>query len=57
MLRNRGKIMFMAKAVKEIIGEPLKKEGFEYAVYDYFPGWKFKRKREGFDKKELPGFI
>ncbi len=39
--------MSRVKVVKEIIGESLKKEGFEYAGYDYFPGWKFKRKREG----------
>ncbi|MCM1232912.1 MAG: hypothetical protein NC489_22530 [Ruminococcus flavefaciens] len=39
--------MSKVSVVKEIIGKPLKKEGFEYAGYDSFWGWKFKREREG----------
>lgn len=38
--------MVKATVVKKIIGEPLKKEGFEYAGYDSFWGWKFKRELE-----------
>ncbi len=41
--------MLKAKVVKEIIGEPLKKEGFEYAGYGKLRdrAWQFKREREG----------
>lgn len=41
--------MSRVKVVKEIIGEPLKKEGFEYAGYGKLRdrAWQFKREQEG----------
>ena len=32
--------------IKKVLGPYLQSEGFEYAGYDYYSGWKFKREKE-----------